>query len=753
MSMHSDNESLPFGYLYEQVKVHADDRGTEHPYEECELQFPSYTAMTTAMKEYYLWWRTNLLEGRYLKANEAYVKLFIYESIALGRDPSGLLKQLELVNNGNDVSRFVLHPLAMDLCIHAKLPYPDWMRYVSDDLLLFFRGCMLSSPERFHIPVYMALDMPFPEYYPDDELELGIMLNHALRAIDRHLRETTGRGLVATVSEEEIRFGYQPFGGYDIPGCGPKVLRYHRFGNYATNMLNGIYAYCFKKLFDYGPRVPSDFPKELRSVIDSLPEDLTVWDNPETVMPNVEDSDGTENVGALVPMLDVEYIRVSQGFFEDLRAHREISVDGPLRYVPSGFWTPDYRHMSDRSREYYLYWRTCVRRERYPPTDLGYLWLYCCELANTWDRPQETLDGFYRLTRAYCSNMPPGEVDGWGFNRYSVRRLCMEYAICHGLKIPATDLYRCDASGCLTFAHFLDTGETPPDEKLLIAITGLKKNQSGPVDRDVAAVTGRVLLRLNRESKKGLLSDGRVRKKQIKERVFGGLQFHGYGNGSNLYTVSVPNLFAEGYWHENIRDLLLATVAYVRMYRGTSKKKPEPCVCFGKGLDGIIEEEVKKYFRPAPVAKEVHLDLSKVDDAQKGLDEVTGMMAVSEQEQPVEEVPVKPKRGRPKKVKAVEPEPVSGKKVPAAETVVGDTAEPSDDNGLRSRLDRFQTEYLRALWEEPAACPFVLRLSGMSRGRMEDSINEIALETVGDTLVDGGEIVREYLGTVKRLFM
>ncbi|MCQ2070574.1 MAG: TerB N-terminal domain-containing protein [archaeon] len=778
-----DDASLPFGYLYEQVKAHADDRGTEHPYEECRLWFPSYTTMTPAMEGYYLWWRTNLLEGRYLKTNDAYVKLFVYEAVALGHDPSGLLEQLKIVNDHGDVSKFALHSLAADLCVHAGLPFPDWMWFPSDDLVLFWRGSMLSTPACYHFQVFKALNDPFSDYWPDDEKALITMLNHALRAIDGYLRETTGRDLVTTCSDEEIRFGYQPFPGFGIPGCGPKVLKCYRFGNYAANMFNGIYAYCFKKLFDVGPRVPSDFPKELRSVIDSLPKDLKRWEGPDTALPNVRDMDGTEDVGAVLPLLNIDYADPSPKFKEDIRAYSEVTVDGPLEYVPSGFRRSDYRHLSDRSREYYFYWRTCVRKGSYPPTDIGYLWLYCCELINTRDRPQETLDLFYRLTRAYCANITERERYEWSFTRFTVRQVCLEYAVFNGLQVPSVSMCPGDVSGCMTFVRFLEDGGTPPDEELLIAMAGLKKNQYLSVDRDVAAVMGRVLFRANKESKGGILSCGYVHDRTIKGRIFEYVKFFGYKGHSRSFEVSLPDLFSDGYWHDSIHDLLLAVVARVRLFRGTSKKKPEHCKCFGMVLDGIIDEETRAYFKSVPVAKEVRLDMSKVDDAQKSLDdvmdmlsvperkpvkaevvldlskvdaaqksldEVTDMMAVPEQEQTVEEVPVEPKRGRPKKTKAVEKVPVPAEETPVP--VKEDMTEPSWGPGLKSRLDEFQTEYLRALSEDPSACPYILRLSKTSRGRMEDSINAVALETVGDTLLGGGEIVKEYLDTVKGLF-
>lgn len=74
---------------------------------------------------------------------------------------------------------------------------------------------------------------------------------------------------------------------------------------------------------------------------------------------------------------------------------------GKKDYVPSEYYEPEYRCLSDDSLEYYLYWRQCAREGKYGTTDEGYLWLYECELINAYDDVEYVLDQLSGLSRAY----------------------------------------------------------------------------------------------------------------------------------------------------------------------------------------------------------------------------------------------------------------------------------------------------------------------------------------------------------------
>ncbi|MFD1887136.1 TerB N-terminal domain-containing protein [Paenibacillus wenxiniae] len=67
-------------------------------------------------------------------------------------------------------------------------------------------------------------------------------------------------------------------------------------------------------------------------------------------------------------------------------------VEEEAEFVPFMSYWPTYESMTWRQKRWYFYWRGEVRQERYPATDLSYIFLLCYEVINGagW---QEPLDG------------------------------------------------------------------------------------------------------------------------------------------------------------------------------------------------------------------------------------------------------------------------------------------------------------------------------------------------------------------------
>lgn len=79
------------------------------------------------------------------------------------------------------------------------------------------------------------------------------------------------------------------------------------------------------------------------------------------------------------------------------RAHDMVEqVEDEAEFVPFMSYWPTYESMTWRQKKWYFYWRNEVRNERYPTTDLSYIFLLCYEIINGagW---QEPLDGHHLL--------------------------------------------------------------------------------------------------------------------------------------------------------------------------------------------------------------------------------------------------------------------------------------------------------------------------------------------------------------------
>lgn len=120
-------------------------------------------------------------------------------------------------------------------------------------------------------------------------------------------------------------------------------------------------------------------------------------------------------------------------------------------------------------------------------------------------------------------------------------------------------------------------------------------------------------------------------------------------------------------------------------------------------------KEVPKQEPPRKV--EITLDMDAVRTAQDDLDSVTELMATTDSED-----------------------------LPTAETVISEKGDAADDpwTAFISSLDPEETDHLRSI------------LSGKGRNdvRLEDSINAKAMDSTGDTVIEGGEPIEDYRDSI-----
>ncbi|MEK4661187.1 TerB N-terminal domain-containing protein [Priestia sp. FSL H7-0729] len=84
-------------------------------------------------------------------------------------------------------------------------------------------------------------------------------------------------------------------------------------------------------------------------------------------------------------------------------------VEGDVSpWVPFMSYWPTYGVMNEAQRKWYLYWRKEVRQGRYPDTDLSYLFVHIYELINGigWQNPQEGYDQLKQLWMNYRERLP-----------------------------------------------------------------------------------------------------------------------------------------------------------------------------------------------------------------------------------------------------------------------------------------------------------------------------------------------------------
>ncbi|WFR61484.1 TerB N-terminal domain-containing protein [Paenibacillus amylolyticus] len=111
------------------------------------------------------------------------------------------------------------------------------------------------------------------------------------------------------------------------------------------------------------------------------------------------------------------------------------------------YW-PTYGVMNEAQRKWYLYWRKEVRQARYPDTDLSYLFVHIYELINGigWQNPQEGYDQLKQLWVNYRERLPQ-------LNIY-MQEWMVDYVLVHKMEMALSEVM--SLSGGYLPAEMLD---------------------------------------------------------------------------------------------------------------------------------------------------------------------------------------------------------------------------------------------------------------------------------------------------------
>lgn len=133
-------------------------------------------------------------------------------------------------------------------------------------------------------------------------------------------------------------------------------------------------------------------------------------------------------------------------------------------------------------------------------------------------------------------------------------------------------------------------------------------------------------------------------------------------------------------------------------------------------VDAVMDRREREAARSVAWAEasSIVLDRAAVESAARDLEAVTGMMAVDDPEDDVEE-----------------------------ETQVSEPAATGWD-ALVASLDDAELAYLKDSLTDRGAGPWTLQGTGRRPGEVEDSLNSKAMDAVGDTVVEGGRAVEDY---------
>ena len=127
------------------------------------------------------------------------------------------------------------------------------------------------------------------------------------------------------------------------------------------------------------------------------------------------------------------YESSEQRFVKAARAYVD-KTERMAAFVPFMAYWPTYESMTNAQTRWYFYWRAQVRMQRYPQTDLSYIFLYLYELLNLvgCETPKQGYDTLMAVWKAYRAAFPKLNVylGNWA----------VDFVLLHELDVPLREV-------------------------------------------------------------------------------------------------------------------------------------------------------------------------------------------------------------------------------------------------------------------------------------------------------------------------
>ena len=756
--MHSQNDGSkyrPDEGFQQDILDNVSEPGFECEYVPSGYATPDYRILGPDQREYYFYWRSELRAGRCLHTDDGYVWLRLCEIANTESDYGSTLEELMLLHRSCGYLRIrdLIKSVTIDYAIANGRDIPRiWVWGWDERRYMALSEVMASPPDEMELD-FMTRLAGNPEVYWEDGDELARLMNLTLLRIDRHLVMTTGKGVEETYgrevrSDHTVYRGLQYFGDTADYSISYISLDGAEFGKFMLGLLRYCEQILFKEQGIRGPSAPSAFGTQFRKIADLALLDMrdgkatdirgpkpfrgtvrTAVSAKEKMLIEMGRELGVEDPfsdldtrndrkGRMLVDLESRVQQVSRTLRFDMDLNKDAKPEYEYPYVPSGYQNPDYRSFDDGQKGFYLSWREKVRNGEYPDTDSGYVWLYLCELINSESDPEDVLKRIGDLGEAYEEDDDSHPL---------IRTTYYEYAAVNGISKVDPAVYRSPVTMSMAFTSMLDGDlETITDMCTLMELANLREgSMKDDFDSDCAGILCNVLKRIDRSitGRDGILEESMVYPKTVRIRPFTRLKYYRSDVSVKGMNVDFWDFRGSERFVRSMNSVTKNVIRAVRRHNGrkTPMKREKS---FGMDCVPVIESEADAWFsngmlRPKPAKpRKITIDRAAVRAAESDLETVTELMRVDEEET---EVPA---------AKTEEP-------VPA-----GTSDDPWED--FASSLDDGERDYLRAALDGRPP-------RGRGSSRTEESVNDKASDTVGDVVMEDGEVFEEYGDDIRRV--
>ena len=662
------------------------------------LRYPVYTDLTADQLEYYLYWRSTLGTPDFKRAAEGYTWLLVSE--LLNTEPGKI--SILCSQTGRDGSPLYQNLLGTAvecaMVFGTDLPsFVPWMAYVKE--------CDFLSRAFCH-PVSDIPPDALTDYVPDvmlrikDRIAFARFAGTVLREYDEILIKKTGRNLRQTYLRPKKQ-SLLPFAQYAHLGKKVPVEKivWSPFDDSVKDLANLLCDVFSGRPVPRTTVLP--LKERLLSVAERVKESKEYTDGvdpfskPEGIRYRRFGSASTSLGPSCLrdPNAGTSKTRCTMG---DILTFSDMLHKGPVGFITSDLEHPSYNDLSRDQFAYYLYWRDMFREGRCLDTDTGYVNLYLTELINT-DKGEATSGIIRRLLDAY------GDYEG-----SLIGTTLMDHALCNGQ--PFTDYRVCmDRYVVNAWAEtFIKGTNTVPLDDTLFSMMrsgsiGVRYIGRSALTEPIGRALQRILTQLS--STRDPAQAFGAERVTVKRGLYFGFD---YLRGSPECKISYSNFIGNRKFTRFVDKVFQYAVSL--QGRSDDTKRP-PFTFAGINCAQIIAEELSSWKATAEKT-EIRLDSDAIEDAESDLRAVTDMMKVSLDGEDAEE-------------------PI--------QTVSAETDDPWE--AFAASLTDEEKEYVREVLEGETS----------ARPGIEDAVNGKALTHVGDTVLEDGRPVEDYLDELRRM--
>ncbi|MBM6995210.1 TerB N-terminal domain-containing protein [Paenibacillus sp. DXFW5] len=476
---------------------------------------------------------------------------------------------------------------------------------------------------------------------------------------------------------------------------------------------------------------------------------------------------------------DFRYVSREQLFVQKAK-ELETAVAETAEFVPFQTYWPTYEEMQPRQLKWYLYWRNEVRSGRYPDTDLSYLFIYLYELIHGvgWSEPAEGYTLMERVWQGYRQRYPKLDlyVREWLYDLALVFDLEMPPAepmakLPRNLSMELKELEwrrRFTADPLDVSWELLLTLIDYDVEKSRFYLEQGRKELRNYVPKVVSLVDGYLL----KSKGSRILELHKPMEQKVSRFLFRSAVYD-----HDLYGRTKPVSILPYSGHPPLRAFLTQLVRLTenKLREQLGYKGKLRGIDVGPEIEQLVDRFLSKEFdrRKAEEAKaripKVKINATKLRKLQQESDEVRDMLLSEEQTLafapeapglPPEKVASSPKisvaeplqptfdfeRGYEQVPEEVLLPPIEERRETLETKGEASVTLSEEWQELFASLTAPQAQMLAALFQGQSAAErqMIAEQIGSMPELLVDEINELAMERIGDLLVDGDEILEDY---------